>query len=226
MNKAKLGAASLKGVFAILALCLLPLLLNAEQLSTPHLIRNDLVNLKASKLIDTMGQELEEKTGLHVYVIATNEHFPERFNLVEYSKQYEAKLSKPYVLFIFAPYATITKKSEAKGRVGIIPSSQQMRALYDYDDVRDAAINVVAIKDGNSDESKFNVGIVQAYSELADELAQSKGVKLTKTIPNEMGLMMTILRILVYTGSLAVFWIFLLRPLWMRLQKKRVNERA
>ena len=225
MNKATVGAASFKGVFAILALCLLPLLLNAEQLST-HLIRNDLVNLDASKLIDTIGQELEEKTGLHAYIIATNEHFPERFNLVEYSKQYEAKLSKPYVLFIFAPYATITKKSEAKGRVGIIPSSQQMRALYDYDDVRDAAINVVAIKDGNSDESKFNVGIVQAYSELADELAQSKGVKLTKTIPNEMGLMMTILRILVYTGSLAVFWIFLLRPLWMRLQKKRANERA
>ena len=224
MNKAKLGAAPFKGGFAILALCLLPLLLHATQRST-HLIRNDLVNFEASKLIDTIGQELEEKTGLHAYIVATNEHFPERFNLVEYSKQYEAKLSKPYVLFIFAPYATITKKSEAKGRVGIIPSSQQIRTLYDYDDVRDAAINVVAIKDSNSDESKFNVGIVQAYSELADELAQSKGVKLTKTIPNEMGLMMTILRVLVYTGSLAVLWIFMLRPLWIRLQKKREDAK-
>ena len=225
MNKAKLQASLFKGLFAMLALWMFPLLLNATQLPT-HLLRNDLVNLKASALIDEMGMELQEKTGMYAYVIATNEHFPEHFNLVAYSKQYEVKLSKPYVLFIFAPYATITKKSDAKGRVGIIPSSKQIKALYDYDSVRDAAINVVAIKDSNTDESKFNVGIVQAYSELADELAQSKGVKLTKTIPNEMGLMMTILRILVYTGSLAVFWIFLLRPLWMRLQKKRANERA
>ncbi|HFD13983.1 MAG TPA: hypothetical protein ENJ34_01620 [Epsilonproteobacteria bacterium] len=225
MSKAKLQASLFKGLFAMLALWMLPLLLNATQLPT-HLLRNDLVNLKASALIDEMGMELQEKTGIYAYVIATNEHFPERFNLVEYSKQYEAKLSKPYVLFIFAPYATITKKSDAKGRVGIIPSSEQIKALYDYDGVRDAAINVVAIKDSNTDESKFNVGIVQAYSELADELAHAKGVKLTKTIPNEMGLMMTILRVLVYAGSLAVLWIFMLRPLWLRLQKKRADERA
>jgi len=225
MNKAKLQASLSKGVLAMFALWILPLLLNATQLPT-HLLRNDLVNLKASTLVNEMGTELQEKTGIYAYIIATNEHFPEHFNLVAYSKQYEAKLSKPYVLFIFAPYATITKKSNARGRVGIIPSSNQIRALYDYDDVRDAAINVVAIKDSNSDESKFNVGIVQAYSELADELAHSKGVKLTKTIPNEMGLMMSILRILVYTGSLAVLWIFMFRPLWIRLQKKREDERA
>ena len=220
MNKAKLGAAPFKGVLAILALCLLPLLLNATQLST-HLIRNDLVNLEASKLIETIGQELEEKTGLHAYIIATNEHFPERFNLVEYSKQYEAKLSKPYVLFIFAPYATIIAKAKERGRIGIIPSSQDIKNMYDYDKVRDAAIEVVALKDSNTDEAKFNVGIVQAYSELADELAQAKGIKLTHTIPNEMGSMLTILRVLVYTGTLLVLWIFLFRPMWLKMKHRK-----
>ncbi len=205
MNKAKVRA-------TLLAL-MLPLLLNAT-----HILRNDLLKLEAVKLIDDMGEELQTKTGVNAYVIASNERFPERYNLVEYSKQYEANISKPYVLFIFAPYATITKKSEARGRVGIIPSSDSVKALYNYDDVRDAGINIVAIKDSNTDEDKFNIGILQAYSVLADNIASSKGVKLEKTIPDEMGTMVTILRILVYTGTAVLLWIFVLRSLWIRMR--------
>ena len=200
-------------VRATLLALMLPLLLNAT-----HILRNDLLKLEAVKLIDDMGEELQTKTGVHAYVIASNERFPERYNLVEYSKQYEANISKPYVLFIFAPYATITKKSEVRGRIGIIPSSESVKALYDYNDVRDAGINIVAIKDSNTDEDKFNIGILQAYSELADNIASSKGVKLEKTIPDEMGLMVTILRVLVYTGTLVLLWIFVFRSLWIRMR--------
>jgi len=212
MNKAKSKASFL---LAVLALTMLPLLLNATQVST-KLLRNDLLKIEAVQLIDKMGEELYTKTGVNAYAIATNEHFPERFNLVEYSKKYEAKLSKPYVLFIFAPYATITKKSEARGRVGIIPSSDNVRAMYDYDDVRDAGINIVAIKDSNTDEDKFNIGVLQAYSVLSDNIAASKGVKLENTIPDEMGPMILILRILVYSGTAVLLWIFIFRPIWMR----------
>jgi len=209
MNKAKVRASLL----AVLALWMLPLLLNATQL-----LRNDLLKLEAVQLINEMGEELQAKTGINAYVIATNEHFPERYNLVEYSKQYEAKLSKPYVLFIFAPYATITKKSETRGRVGIIPSSDNVRSFYDYDDVRDAGIEIVAIKDSNTQEDKFNIGVLQAYSVLADNIAVSKGVKLEKTIPDEMGLMVTVLRVFVYTGTLILLWIFVFRSLWIRMR--------
>ena len=211
MNKATFKARLHHGVLVMFAFVLLPSLLNATAL-----LKNDLLKLEAVKIIDDIGTELQEKTGLHAYVIATNEHFPERFNLVEYSKQYEANLSKPYVLYIFAPYATITKKSEARGRVGIIPSSDAVRAMYNYDDVRDAGINIVAIKDSNTNEDKFNIGVVQAYSVLADSIATSKGVKLTKTIPDEMGTMVMILRVLVYSGTAVLLWIFVLRPFWMR----------
>ncbi|MBT8348139.1 MAG: hypothetical protein HKP62_01665, partial [Sulfurovum sp.] len=132
--------------------------------------------------------------------------------------QYEANISKPYVLFIFAPYAEISKKAAARGRIGIIPSSEGTKTLYDYDNVRDAGINIVAIKDSNTDEDKFNIGILQAVSELADNIASSKGVKLEKTIPDEMGLTITILRILVYSGTLVLLWIFVFRSLWERIK--------
>ena len=205
MNKA-LVRATLLALF-------LPLLLNAT-----HILKNDLLKIEAVQLIENMGTELREKTGVNAYLIATNEHFPERYNLVAHIKQYEENISKPYVLFIFAPYATITKKSDARGRIGIIPSSDSVRGMYNYDDVRDAGINIVAIKDSNTPEDKYNIGILQAYSELADNIAASKNVTLENTIPDEMGTMVMILRIFIYTGTAILLWLFILRPFYMRMK--------
>ncbi len=185
-------------------------------LNASVVIRNDLLKIEALDILNSIGQELHAETGINAYVIATNEHFPVAFNLVEHTKQYETNLTKPYVLFIFAPYATITEKSEVRGRVGIIPSSDEIRLMYDYEKVRDAGINIVSIKDSNSDEDKFNIAVLQSYSELADNIASTKGIKLTKTIPDEMGTMVTILRILIYSGTVVLLWIFVIRPYWMR----------
>jgi len=205
MNKARVRV-------TLLAL-FLPLLLNAT-----FTLKNDLLKLEAVQIIENIGTELQTKTGIHAYVIATNEHFPERYNLVEDTKKYEENMSKPYVLFIFAPYATITKKSKARGRMGLIPSSDSVRSLYDYDNVRDAGINIVAIKDSNTKEDKYNIGVLQAYSELADNIAASKDITLENTIPDEMGTMVMILRILIYSGTAMLLWLFILRPFYMRMK--------
>ena len=200
-------------VRATLLALFLPLLLNAT-----FTLKNDLLKQEAIQLIEKIGTELQTKTGVHAYVIATNEHFPERYNLVVHAEKYEENMSKPYVLFIFAPYATITKRSEVRGRIGIIPSSDSVKALYDYDDVRDAGINIVAIKDSNTLEDKYNIGILQAYSELADNIAVSKDKTLENTIPDEMGTMVMILRILVYSGTFVLLWLFVFRPFYMRMK--------
>jgi hypothetical protein len=200
-------------VRATLLALLLPLLLNAT-----HILHENILKPQASEMIEEMGKELSEKTGINAYVVATNESFPERYNFVEYSKKYESNMSKPYVLFIFAPYAVITEESGQKGRIAFIASSNEVKKLYDYDDVRDAAIDIVAVKDKNSDEDKHNIGVVQSYSTLADQIAASKGVKMTTTIPDETGYIITILKIFVYSGAIFVFWIFLLRPLIKRIR--------
>ena len=200
-------------VRATLLALALPLLLNAT-----HILKDDILKIEASQLINEMGDELFSKTGINGYVIATNERFPVGFNLVEYSKKYEKHMSKPYVLFIFAPQARITEQTDTKGRVGLIPSSEAIRHLYDYDDVRDAAVDVVSTQDKNSDEDKHNIGVIQAFSELAEGIAKSKGVELTKTISNDTRYMVWGLSVLVYIGSLLVLWLFILRPLYMRIK--------
>jgi hypothetical protein len=198
--------------FALLAL-LLPLLLNAA-----HILKDDLLRPEASKLIKQMGDELFSKTGMNGYIVATNENFPERFNLVAYSKRYEVNVSKPYVMLIFAPNAVITKASGQKGRVALIPSSKAVAALYNKSDVMDATIDVVAAKDKNTKEDKFNIGIVQGFSELADQIASSKNVELKTTIPNDTRTIIGYVKILVYIGAFLVLWIFILRPIWVRIK--------
>lgn len=205
MFKAKVRA-------TLLALAL-PLLLNAT-----HILKDDILKIEASQLINEMGDELFSKTGINGYVIATNEQFPVGFNLVEYSKKYEERMSKPYVLFIFAPQASITEEIEMKGRVGLIPSSDDLRSLYDYNAVRNAAVDIVSTKDKNTDEDKHNIGVIQAYSELADDIAESKGIELTKTIPNETRYMVWVLSVFVYIGSILVLWLFAIRPIYMRIK--------
>jgi len=203
--------------FALLAL-LLPFLLHAT-----HILKNDLLRPEASKLIEKMGDELFVKVGISGYVVATNENFPEKFNLVKYSEKYEVNMSKPYVMLIFAPNAIITKLSEQKGRVALIPSNQNLVSLYNKSDVMDATLDVVAVNDKNTKEDKFNVGIVQGFSELADQIAQSKNVELTTTLPNETRTIIGYLKILVYIGALFVLWVFILRPIVMRIKNGKTE---
>ena len=202
---------------AIFLAFLLPLFLNAST----FVLKDDTLKPEAIELIDKIGNELLNKTNIHAYVLTTNEAFPIGFNLVQHVKKYESKMTIPYVLYIFAPNALITEKSEITGRVGIIPSSDDVTKLYDYANVRDAGLNVITVKDKNTKEDKENIGVVQAYSELADNIADTKDVEMEHTIPNDTRTLISILRIIVLIGLVFVTWIYLIRPIVM---KKKYNE--
>ncbi|CAA6805817.1 MAG: Unknown protein [uncultured Sulfurovum sp.] len=197
---------------AILLAFLLPLLLNAS----PFVLKDDTLKPEAIELIDKMGNELRKKTTISAYVLTTNEAFPIGFNLVQYAKKHEANMTKPYVLYIFAPNALITEKSEITGRIGIIPSSKSMAELYNYSNVRDAGLDVITVKDKNSLEDKQNIGVIQAYSELADDIADAKNVEMTTTIPNDTRTIISVLRVILVIGLVLVTWIYLIRPMVIR----------
>jgi hypothetical protein len=201
-----------KAGFALL-LFLMPLWLQAS-----YLLKNDILKPDASAKITEIGEELRKKTDIHIYLIATKERFAEGFNLVAYSEQFSPQMQAPYVLFIFAPYATILESLDDRGRVGLIPSSDSVKSLYDDDAVRSASIGVVASKDKNTPESKHIVAILQGYSELADQIAASKGTQLTTSIPNETRYTVKILEYIVILGTILVLWIYFIRPLRNRIR--------
>lgn len=158
-------------------------------------------------MINTISTEVKTKMGINIYTISTNEKLPEKANLYEYVKSYEGNFSKPFVVLIFIPRSK---------RVGLIPSSVNISKMYDASTVKSELINVIASEDQNKLEDKYNVGIVQGVSELADQLGKYNNIELINTIPNDTQEVISIFRYIVYVGSLFVFWIFLIRPIIMR----------
>ncbi|MDD5549457.1 MAG: hypothetical protein PHI79_07700, partial [Sulfurovaceae bacterium] len=75
--------------------------------------------------------------------------------------------------------------------------------------------------DGNKIEDKYNIAIVQSFSELSDEVAKSKGIELNSVLPNESHYMVNILRAIIYIGALFVFWIFVGRGIYQRFKNGR-----
>ncbi len=193
-------------------LALLVLVFSSSLFASP-IIKDELLKPKAKEKIIVMANELKQKTGINEYLIATNDALPRGTSMVDYAKKFEVNLNKPYIIFIFAPH---------NQRIGIIPSSPELSNLYNEADVKDAAIDVVRDEyDGNSIEDKYNVAVVQAFSELADQVAKSKGVELTTTIPNETQWIVNFIRVFIYVGAIAVFWIFIGRPILRRMKSEQ-----
>ncbi|MBN2824264.1 MAG: hypothetical protein JXQ76_02985 [Campylobacterales bacterium] len=188
--------------FALLAFC-------SHTLYANTILKDDFVSIQAKSIVNDIIVETKEKLGINIYLISSNEKLDANANLFEYVKAYESNLSKPYTILVFVPRSL---------RVGVIPSSSEIGSLYNANDVKSALIDVVASADQNKLEDKYNIGIVQGVSELADQIAHSKGIVLTKVIPNDTKEVVNIFRYIVYIGTAFVFWIFMFRPLLRRFR--------
>ena len=187
---------------------LLTLLLTFS-LSAHYLINDHLISPKAGDVIEKIGSELKEKTGINAYVIASNDRLERRANLYEYVKKYEKRLSSPWVAILFLPN---------NQRLGILVSDLALKKAYDDGQVKKYAVDILGSADSNTQQSKYDVAMVQAYSELADQLAASKGTELTQTIKNEGQWIIKLITWLVYLGAILVFWVYFGRPIYMRMR--------
>jgi len=178
---------------------LLVLLLTSTTFASP-IINDVFLNEKAKKIVIDISTELKSKTGINTYLFTTNDTIDRGVSMYDYAKKFDSNLSKPYIILVFAPN---------NKRIGIIPSSDDLKSMYDESEVKDNAINVLKDEnDGNKLEDKYNIAIAQSFSELAEEVASSKGIELKSTLPNDSHVFVNILRGIIYAGALAVFWIF------------------
>ncbi|WP_457606808.1 hypothetical protein [Nitratifractor sp.] len=184
-------------------------LLLTFSLSAQYLINDHLISPKAGELIEKIGSELTEKTGVHAYLIASNDHLEKRANLYEYIKRYEGRMERPWIALLFLPN---------NKRLGILVSDKALKNSYDDGEVKKYAVRILASADKNSEQSKYDVAMVQAYSELADEIAASKGKSLSHTIKDEGRWFLDIVTWVVYLGAILVFWVYFGRPIYIRIR--------
>jgi hypothetical protein len=174
-------------------------------LNANYLINEHLISPKAAELIEKMGNELKSKTSINGYLIATNDEIKRGVSVYDYVKKYESNISKPYVAIVFAPNSK---------RIHLISSNKELLNKLEKETILDYAIKVIASEDKNSLQSKYDVGLVQAYSEMADEIAKTKGVKLESTIKESGRTLLNIINFLIIIGSLIVIWVYFIRPIF------------
>ena len=187
---------------------LLLLLLFFNFLNAKSLFNDHLVSPKAADVIEKIGSEFRDKTSVNEYLITTNGKIPRGVSVYEYIKKYS--ISEPYIGIVFAPNSK---------RIHIVASNKELLQKLDKDKILDYAIKVIASKDSNSLQSKFDVGLVQAFSELADQFVDTKGIKLNSTIKSSGRWVLTIVNSLIIVGSLIVIWIYFISPYFRKKRK-------
>jgi len=187
---------------------LLLLLLSFNLLNAKSLFNDHLVSPKAADVIEKIGNEFRDKTSINEYIITTNDKIPRGVSVYDYIKKYS--ISKPYVGIVFAPNSK---------RIHVVSSDKELLKKLDKGKILDYAIKVIASKDSNSLQSKFDVGLVQAFSELADQVADTKGIKLKNTIKAGGRWVLKIVNTLIIVGSLIVIWIYFIAPYFRKKRK-------
>lgn len=186
------------------------MLLLLNTLSAKFLFNDHLVSPRASDAIEKMGKELQQKTAINAYLVATNDTLQRGVSVYEYLKKFSSSMSKPYAVIVFAPNSK---------RIHLVASNKELKGALDQGKILDYAIKVIASKDKNSLQSKYDLGLVQAYSELADELAASKNVTLKSTIKSGGSWVLEIVNTLIILGSLIVIWIYFIAPIFRKRGK-------
>ena len=185
------------------------LLLFTNFLNANYIFNDHLVSPKAADVIERIASELKEKTSINGYLITTNEDLKRGVSVYDFLKKYSS-IEKPYVGIVFVPNSK---------RIHIVSSSKEILNSLDKSKILNYAIKVIASKDSNSLQSKYDVGLVQAFSELADEVASIKGVKLNSTIKDSGTWVLNIVNSLIIIGSLIVIWIYFIAPIFRKRGK-------
>lgn len=139
------------------------------------------IDPRTENKIDEIGDELFVKTGINLYIYAsinlTSKEFSDIKSKMEFIKSFEHNLTQK----LDNPFTLLTLSFNEQ-YVNIL-SSDNLKSSYNKDDILDGyIIPILASHDKNSLESKLSLALLNGYSELADELAKSKGAELKSTL--------------------------------------------
>ncbi len=159
---------------------------------------DDLVDERAQKKINQMGDELKAKLNVNVYLnvkqnlsLAKDLPLKEKFAKIKaYEKEVVATLKKPYILLNMSASDLYVNILYSKG----------LDKLVNKDDILDGyVVPLLASKDKNTLFSKVSAAVLNGYAAIADTLAQKRNIELQTSIGNQGKISGTIWRVLMYT---------------------------
>jgi uncharacterized membrane protein YgcG len=152
---------------------------------------------KTSDKIEEIGAELKKKTGITVYLSAKKSL--NKVNIVDYSKKLSSMFKdNEHAILLFAQY---------EKKVDTIATSN-VTSLFDKDSVlNDYTIPLIVSHDKNSENSRYNAGLLNGYSELCEQIAKSKSITLDSAIGDESSSIIGIIRTTIYS-MIVIFTVY------------------
>jgi hypothetical protein len=151
------------------------------------LINENIISQKAADEIEKIGKEVKEKLNINIFMIGKqslrNEH------ITEYEKRVAKDLQKPFVLI------TLTSM---ESKIDII-SSDDIKDKFDKNEILNSYIIPLLVNKGKMDDIvRYSAGLLNGYSETADQLASSQGIELDNSLGYQTQNTMNVLRAIFY----------------------------
>lgn len=162
-----------------------------------------LLNLQVTQRLNSIGSELESKTGVNLSLLTIENKANSPLKTL--AAPYIQKLNSPYVLLVLSP----KNSPKESGKVDIIASDYTM---FDKDEVLSPLPEVgtiIPILVSNKGKDIYNAALLNGYGDIADKIAQSKGVSLESSIGNSNKTTLNLLRYVIY-GSILFALVFMI----------------
>jgi hypothetical protein len=221
----------------ILSLCF-TYTLQAEFLNKNDVVQND----KFAEDIESIGNELKQKTGISLYLVMLRD-LDDNMTTVDFEKSLVDELDEPFVVLTFVElqkkvdifarpqslYKDFDKKqilSPSATFIGAVVSAAMFARSWDdfkeiFGNYGGTILPVLAEKaKGDDIVKKYSVAMFNGYSDIADQIAASHGVKLSSSAGNGSQIFFDILR-LVFYGIILYALIMIIRN---KMQKRKGSD--
>jgi hypothetical protein len=170
-----------RGLLALIFVTFFTLTLHAK-----FIVVDEVVKLEAfDAQVEPMGQELAEKSGIHVYMSLSKE-LENNQSIIEYQKALIQTLDEPAILLSFV---------ERDKQVQIYAADKSLYELFDKDQIMNplaiwpffngSIIPILGAKSkGIPEHEKYATAMFNGYAEICEQIAASKEVELDTAVGN------------------------------------------
>jgi hypothetical protein len=162
------------------------------------LINENIINQKTSEKIEKIGKEVKEKLNISIYLIGKNSL--KDIHITQYEKEVAQDLKGSFVLITLA---------NLENKVDII-SSEDIKDKIDRNSILNDYIIPLLVNKGKMDDIvRYSAGLLNGYSEVADQLAATKGITLDNSLGYQTQDTMNFLRLIFYGTLILAFFVYL-----------------
>ncbi len=206
-------------------------------LSAEYLYKDEVIfNPSFNESVEILGSELYEKTGISLRLLMLKE-LPDKMSIVEYEKELIKEFNEPTILLTFSEMdskvdilandATLYKYFNKKQVLSPISSPVQAFVVallnMDFSDMTSGGtiLPLLAQKAKKGEVlGKYSGSMFNGYADIAEQIAESKGVVLENAVGNANQKSIFFVKIIFYGFLLYGIFMYIKRKLYFIRQKR------